>query len=55
MTKHELACQRFRLDADATHLRQELLIVAVDGGHELHIHTPETSSLTITSSLQYWK
>ena len=35
----ELACQRLRLDADATDLRQELLVVAVDGRHELpHPH-----------------
>ena len=35
----ELACQRLWLDADTTDLRQELLIVAVDGRHELpHPH-----------------
>ena len=37
---YDFACKRFRLNPDAAHLRQELLIVAVDGRHKLpHPHT----------------
>ena len=32
---YELACQRFRLDADPAHLRQELLVIAIDRCDEL--------------------
>ena len=56
MITYKLACQRLRLDAlmRRTLARNSWSLLST-AAMSSHIQTPETNSLTITSSVQYWK